>query len=300
MSTTPDPISVSATLADFVAGTAWNAITADVKQFAQRATAASLHGAGLGIASAGAEAAFGVVGRLGSAPEAGVVGRPERLAAPDAAFVNASAARAGGAQAGTAVVALAALAAAEAAGADGPATMRGIVLGLEVAARVEAALGASHRARGYDTAGTAGRVGAAAAVAAVLGLDAAGVHSAFGYAATTANGLAAAAPPAVSALIAGLAAADGIRSARYARAGLIGPPEPLEGRRGLLALESDDGDPSCLVDGLGARWWVLEGPDAAALGSFAGTLVDAAVALSNPRSVGELVAAAGAPVKPER
>jgi 2-methylcitrate dehydratase PrpD len=296
MSTTPAPVAPSAALAAFVARTAWNAVDPAMKEHARRVTAAVLAAAAAGASSGGTQSAFLTVGALGSVAEAGVVGRQERLAAPDAAFINATAARSGGGDGGAAVVVFAALATAEAAAADGPLTLLAISLGLEVARRVEDALGASHRARGYDTAGTAARVGAAAAAAAVLRLEAAAVLSAFGYAATTAAGLAAAAPGAVAALIAGLAAADAVRAARLAQAGLIGPPEPLEGRRGLLALESHGGDVTRLVEGLGVQWTSVDA--GGIVEAAAGTLLEAVAALSDAASVTDLIGAAGQPTKP--
>jgi len=294
MSAAPESMSPSAALAAFVARSSWEAIDPAVREQAQRSVADALGAAAQGAASPAADAAFLVVGELGSVAEAGVIGRGVRVAAPAAALINAASARAGGGNADEAVVVFAALAAGEAAGTEGEGFLHAVALGLEVAQRVTDALGASHRTRGYDTAGTSARVGAAAAAGIILGLNGDEMRSAFGYAATAAGGLAAAVPPEVAALIAGLAAADAVRAARLAHAGLIGPPEPLEGRRGLLALESRDGDASRLVDGLGARWASASGSPAPA------PLVAALAGLATRDGVGHLVEDAGRLSGPER
>jgi 2-methylcitrate dehydratase PrpD len=170
-------------------------------------------------------------------------------------MVNATAASAGGCDPLHAVIAASALAVAE----DQQLTLselrRGIAIGLEVAARLFRALGPSHVERGYEPAGTVGRVAGSAAVAVCLGLDEFQTRSSFSYTATAAAGLSSS--PYVS-FIAGLAARDAAEAGLFARAGLIGPPAPLEGRRGLLALESKDGDVDALSEDLGSVFFAQE------------------------------------------
>jgi 2-methylcitrate dehydratase PrpD len=145
----------------------------------------------------------------------------------------------------------AALALGESLDAPGATVLDAIVAGTEVAVRVEAALGAGHRDRGWDTRGTCGRLGAAIAAARVLGLQRDAMRDAFGIAATAASGLLEARGTMTVAYICAAAAADGIEAALLARAEFTGAPLALEGRRGLAALMSPTFDAAALVAGLG-------------------------------------------------
>lgn len=131
--------------------------------------------------------------------------------------------------------------------------VRSIALGNEIARRAATALGATHRTRGWDVAGTAGRLGATAAAATVLDCDVGTIHDAFGFASTTAAGMRIG-DDAIGAIGVGKAAADALEAAILAREGLIGPPEPIAGRRGLFALTAPDGDVEALVETLGEIW----------------------------------------------
>jgi 2-methylcitrate dehydratase PrpD len=148
-------------------------------------------------------------------------------------------------------VVAAALAAGESVDAAGATVLDAIVAGTEIAVRVERALGSAHRERGWDTRGTCGRLGAALAVARVLGLQREATRDAFGIAATAASGLSEARGTMTAAYIVGEAAADGIEAALLARAEFTGAPLALEGRRGLAALMSVTFDTTALLEGLG-------------------------------------------------
>jgi 2-methylcitrate dehydratase PrpD len=145
----------------------------------------------------------------------------------------------------------AALAVGESVDAAGATVLDAIVAGTEIAVRVERALGAAHRERGWDTRGTCGRLGAAIAAARVLGLQREATRDAFGIAATAAAGLREARGTMTAAYIVGAAAVDGIEAALLARAEFTGAPLALEGRRGLAALMSSAFDTSALLEGLG-------------------------------------------------
>jgi 2-methylcitrate dehydratase PrpD len=150
----------------------------------------------------------------------------------------------------TSVVA-AALAIGESADAPGATVLDAIVAGTEVAVRVERALGAGHRERGWDTRGTCGRLGAAIAAARILGLQRDAMRDAFGIAATAAGGLTEARGTMASAYVVAAAAADGIEAALLARAEFTAAPLALEGRRGLGALMSPTFDAQTIANGLG-------------------------------------------------
>ncbi len=149
----------------------------------------------------------------------------------------------------------AALAAAQARGADGTALLKGIVAGYEVSTRIGVAVQPSH----YDfwhTTGTVGTFGAAAAVASILGLDAAGVGHALATAATMAAGLQQAfrSDAMSKPLHAGHAAEAGALAALAAGRGVTGALDALEGPAGFGAAMSEGADWSKATDGLGTRY----------------------------------------------
>ncbi|HVB01446.1 MAG TPA: MmgE/PrpD family protein [Acidimicrobiales bacterium] len=128
-----------------------------------------------------------------------------------------------------------------------------IALGCEVAERIRLALGEAHVARGWDPVGTAGRIGATCATSTALGINMGQIHDALGFASTMAAGIRVAGGE-LAAIGAGKAAADALEAAMLAREGLIGPPEPIAGRRGLMALTAPEGIPDKIVEGFGQHW----------------------------------------------
>lgn len=174
----------------------------------------------------------------------------------------------------------AALAAAELTLASGATLLAGVAAGVEVASRVGLALGPAHFDRGWHLTGTAGHVGAAAAAARVLGLDPLATRDALAFAAVQAAGLQEALGTMVKALHAGKAAADGFLAAMMAAEGLHGPPAPLEGRRGLLALASPEADLERAQRDLGRTWELARNAfKPYACGIVSHPIIDAAVAL---------------------
>jgi len=100
--------------------------------------------------------------------------------------------------------------------------------GFEVAARVGHGLGEAVTARGFHATGVFGRLGAAAACAALLKLDADGCQHALGLAATQASGLTGSFGTMSKPFHAGKAAMDGVLSAQLAAAGFKAGAELLE------------------------------------------------------------------------
>jgi 2-methylcitrate dehydratase PrpD len=149
----------------------------------------------------------------------------------------------------------AALAVAEARGCDGRRTLEAIVAGYEVMTRASLAAGPSAvRMRGWHLTGVFGPLGAAAAAAHLLGLDAQGTASALGLAGTQASGL--------WAFIAdgsqskrfhpGRAAQSGVLAAELAELGFAGPSKILEAEDGgLLEALSPESDPDRATADLG-------------------------------------------------
>lgn len=153
----------------------------------------------------------------------------------------------------------AALAAAELTGADGERLLAGVVAGYEVSNRIAAAVNPRH----YDfwhTTATVGCFGAAAASAAILGLDAAATAHALGSTATMAAGLQQAfrADAMSKPLHAGRAAEAGLLSARLAAEGVTGALDALEGPRGFAAAMSagTEIDWDAVTGDLGADWTI--------------------------------------------
>ncbi len=107
------------------------------------------------------------------------------------------------------------------------------VTGFEVSARVGYGLGEAVTARGFHATGVFGRLGAAAACAALLRLDADGCQHALGLAATQASGLTASFGTMSKPFHAGKAAMDGVLSAQMAAAGFKAATELLEPNGGL-------------------------------------------------------------------
>jgi len=128
------------------------------------------------------------------------------------------------------------------------------LIGMEVACRLGVAIGPGHYARGWHITGTCGVVGAAAASARLLGLDAQRTAAAIGIAATQASGL--------SEMLGGMsktfniarAGSNGLQSALLAARGFTSSARALEAPRGFGAVLADGLDGPRLVDRLGSHW----------------------------------------------
>ncbi len=173
-----------------------------------------------------------------------IVGRRERASAPVAALINGTSAHtlelddiyAPGLFHPGAPIISAALAAADQFDVTTGSLWRAIVTGYEVGCRVAADLGPAHYTR-WHTTGTAGALGAAAAVAEVRRADASRFAHALSLAATMAGGLQqtfrrdAVGKP----LHAGAAAQAGVVAVAAAMGGVTGAADALEGPAGLAA-----------------------------------------------------------------
>jgi 2-methylcitrate dehydratase PrpD len=148
----------------------------------------------------------------------------------------------------------AAFAAAEIAGASGKDLIAAIVAGYEVCCRLGNALDpTAHYARGFHPTATAGTFGAAAAAGKLLGLDAAGIASAFGVAASQAAG-------SLQFLVngawnkryqVGAAAMNGLIAAALAKEDFVGAADAIEGKHGLLVGYTDNARPERATADLG-------------------------------------------------
>lgn len=167
-----------------------------------------------------------------------------RLAPPWAALVNGTAAHAldfddnfDPAKAhATAVLAPAILALAESEGASGRACLDAYVAGLQILGRVGQGVNPAHRNRGWHATATVGAIGAAAACARLLKLDAQEAGYALSIATSMAGGFMSQFGTMTKPLHAGLAAKAGVMAAQLARAGIDAGLDTLDGPTGMNRL----------------------------------------------------------------
>jgi 2-methylcitrate dehydratase PrpD len=209
----------------------------------------------------------------GGRPQAHAVGLAEPVPAPLAAFVNGVLAHSldyddthlPSILHPSASVVPAALAAAQYAGADGRATIAAIACGLEICVRLgmagyrrdnQTSVFLEH---GQHATSICGALAAAVSSGLLLGLDADGIRSAIGIAASMSAGIIEAnrAGGSVKRMHCGWAAHAGVSAAQLTARGFTGPSTVLEGRFGFYrAWLHGDYDPAALTDGLGQTWAV--------------------------------------------
>lgn len=163
----------------------------------------------------------------------------------------------------------------------GAAAMRAFVLGCEVQLRLGVAISPEHYDDGWHITGTCGVIGAAAAAAALAGLDADGIERTIGIAASSTLGQREAFGRMTKAFHAGKAAANGIRAARLAAAGLGAPAGALESPGGFAdALASHHRIAGLDVDLRGAYELAKNTYKPYPCGIVAHPAIDAAVAIA--------------------
>src|SRR5688572_5600740 len=152
-----------------------------------------------------------------------------------------------------------ALAVAQALGRSGSDLLTAAIAGYEVGIRVGEFLGRSHY-KVFHTTGTAGTLGAAAAVGVLLRLTPQQMAHAFGSAGTQSAGLWEFLREGADSkqLHTAHAAVAGLSAAHLAADGFTGALRILDGARGMAAGMSSDADPSRLTDRLGTRWATAE------------------------------------------
>jgi len=194
-------------------------------------------------------------------PQAGVIGRRERLDILHAALINGMSAHVldfddthlRTLMHPSVPVASSLLALAERRPLSGPDFLHAFVLGVEVECRVANAIYASHNVNWYIT-GTAGVFGAAAAAGRVLGLDAQQMTWAFGIAATQAAGLREMAGTMCKSFVHGRAAQNGMTAALLAAAGFTSSEQAIEAPRGFARVLAAECNLDAITDGLGATF----------------------------------------------
>ncbi|HZP74606.1 MAG TPA: MmgE/PrpD family protein [Pseudolabrys sp.] len=175
-----------------------------------------------------------------------------------------------------------ALALAQAHGRSGAEFLTALAAGYEIGLRVGVCAGVSHSTSGYHVTGTAGAVGAAAAAASILRLDASRSAHALGIGATQAAGLYAARLGAMTKRFhAGRAAQSGVIAGALAERGFTGSLDALEAPfGGFLSTLHGQFDAATMLDGLGERWESARvGLKAYAACASAHTTIDGVLAL---------------------
>ncbi|WP_197028151.1 MmgE/PrpD family protein [Bosea sp. 117] len=193
-------------------------------------------------------------------------GTPLKLAAPAAAAVNGTAAHAldfddncyAGVVHGSAVIVPAAFAVAEMADASGNALVDAVIAGSEAEYALGAAATMTLYEKGWWTTGVLGPVGAAAASARLLGLDAQATGAALGLALAGTGGAKAAFGTDAKPLLAGRAAEAGVLAALLAAQGASGPLDAAEHPRGFAALFNGGVFDVAAIAALGTGWRLLD------------------------------------------
>ena len=129
-----------------------------------------------------------------------------------------------------------------------------VAVGIEVELRVAMGIYPSHYDRGWHITGTVGGLGAAAACARALRLDATRTAWALGTAATQAAGLREMFGTMCKSLHPGRAAQAGLMAALAAQAGFNSSTKAIEAPRGMACVMSEGPDFDAMLAGLGQRW----------------------------------------------
>src|ERR1700722_11250892 len=188
---------VTRDLADFIAGSRWQDIPAEVRREGVRGL---LNYVGCALGGCGDEAiglAIRVLSPSFGAPQAGLVGRTERCDVLNAAFFNAASANVleyddthlATVMHPAAPVAPGLFALAEQRRVSGGELLHAFTLGVEAACRIGKAVMPTHYRRGWHITASCGIFGAAAAAGKLLGLDRRRMIWALGHAATQSAGL---------------------------------------------------------------------------------------------------------------
>jgi 2-methylcitrate dehydratase PrpD len=214
--------------------------------------------------------AIDYVAKLGGARQASVVGTKLLTCPVHAALANGMLAHADETDdshapsrnhPGCAVVP-AALAVAEAEHANGERFIRAVVLGYDVAARVNYALDAdAFAATSRSTHSVGGTFGAGAAAGSLLGLDEKGARHLLSFCAQQASGVGCHVrdPDHVEKAFdfGGMPARNGVTAATMVAAGMTGVDDVFSGERNFLEAYAPRPNPDCLSDALGQRFEIL-------------------------------------------
>lgn len=252
---------IAARLASHAANLEFECIPASITQAARLFMLDTLAVAWAGSDAPGCLPLHRMLAADGGPGQATAWGHGDRLPAGEAAFLNAAAASAldydslgRDAPVHVNVVVLpAALAVAQWRRATGRDFMAALVAGCDITCRIAASMTPPHQGFAYTS--VAGVLGAAAAAARLMRLDATAARHALGLAFLQAGGTQQAniEPTLAKRLLAAFPARAGVFAARLAASGFTAPSAVFEGECGLYALYQP-GDPARVTDALGDRF----------------------------------------------
>ena len=136
--------------------------------------------------------------------------------------------------------------------------LHAFLLGVDVECRVGNAIAPEHYDHGWHITATCGVLGAAAAAAKLLELDAHRIAQAIGIAATQASGLMEMLGTMCKSFNMGHAARNGLSAALLAQAGMTSSERALEAPRGFLNVLAARSDETEITGTLGARWEIRQ------------------------------------------
>ena len=255
---------ISATLASYIASSTFEALPPAIRRDGARAFVNWVGCAAGGSREDIVERALGFLAEFGGAATATLVGRPEKLDALNATYINALSStvlmfndtHAATVAHPTGPVAAALLALAERCPLSGREFLHALILGIEIQCRVGNILCVppAECAAGLSMGGLVGGIGAAAAAAKVLGLDAEGTATAIGLAANHATGLRQAHASMANSLTPAHAARCGLMAALMAARGVTCSESMIEGPKGFAASYANRPNLESAVDGLGRKF----------------------------------------------
>ncbi|MFQ5684236.1 MAG: MmgE/PrpD family protein [Candidatus Binatia bacterium] len=132
------------------------------------------------------------------------------------------------------------------------------ILGVEVECRIADAINRRHYQAGFHSTATIGSLGAAVAVAKILGLREEGIQRTLGLAASMASGLRENFGTMTKPLHAGRSAENGVTAAQLAKRGFTAAHNILEARRGFFSAMAGGFDQAKIVGRLGHPFFVQQ------------------------------------------
>lgn len=254
------------TLARFLVDSRWTDVPQDVRHEAARAILNWLGCALGGCRDETVEVLIASLREYSGPAQATLLGRGERFDALTAACINGTSSNRldfDDTHLRTVIhpsvpVASALIALAEYRPMTGAEFLHAFALGVDVECRVGNAVSPEHYERGWHITSTCGVLGAAAAGAKALKLDARRTAWALGIAATQASGLVEMLGTMCKSYNMGHAARNGLAAAFLAEAGFTSSERALEAPRGFMNVLSTRNDPAEVLDDLGSRWEIMK------------------------------------------
>jgi 2-methylcitrate dehydratase PrpD len=253
---------VTETLARYLVAAKFEDLPADIRQEAARSLLNWIGVAVGGSRHQTVEIALATVSLFAGPPQAGVLGRKERLDIMNAALLNGISSHVfdfDDTDLTTAVhpsapVVPALLALAEHRGASGRDFVTAMILGIEAECRIARSVTPTHQEVGWHATGSVGAFGAAVAAGKLLDLDTASMCHAIGLAATQPVGLREMFGSMTKSFHPGRAAQNGLLAALLAQKGYTSSLRGIEAKRGWANVLSNARDYQAITENLGTRY----------------------------------------------